>query len=97
MHLQKYIISLLTLALGKGQTQNVAHYPLHHMTLYTSSFEADISNGLEGNALTRNIWFDLDPRSYEALSSTSCDLCTAKFEVATANGQGDVFTRKYLI
>ena len=37
-------------------------------------------NGLGGNAFTRNIWFDHDPmsRSYEALPSTSCDLCTSK-------------------
>ena len=29
---RKYIITLLTLTLGQGQTRNVAQYPLHHMT-----------------------------------------------------------------
>ena len=37
-----------------------------------------MSNGLGGNAFTRNIWFDLDTRSmsHEALPSPLCDLCT---------------------
>ena len=33
-------------------------------------------NPLVGNAFTRNIWFDIDPRSLKALPSTSCALCT---------------------
>ena len=37
-----------------------------------------MSNSLGGNAFTRNICFDLDPRSHEALPSTSCDLCICK-------------------
>ena len=43
---------------------------------------------LGGNAFTRNIWFDLDPRwrSHEALPSTSCTYVPAKFEVAASNG-----------
>ena len=69
----KYIISLFTLTLGQRQTQNVAQYPLHHMTYAPTMFEAAMSNGLGGNAFTRNIWFD-----HEALPSTSCDLCTCK-------------------
>ena len=45
-----------------------------------AKFEAAMSNCLGRNASTRNIWFDLDPRSrsHEALPSTSCDLCTCK-------------------
>ena len=41
-----------------------------------AKFEAAMSNGLAGNAFTRNFWFFLDPRSHETLLSTSCDLCT---------------------
>ena len=74
MHLKKYIISLLTLTLGQGQTRNAAPYPLHYMTYAPAKFEAAMSNGLGGNAFTRNIWF----RSHEALPSTSCDLYTFK-------------------
>ena len=66
------------MTLGQGQTWNVVQYPLHHMTYAPAKFEAALSNGLGGNAFTSNIWFDLDPRSPEALPSTSCDLCTCK-------------------
>ena len=52
---RKYIISLLTLTLGHGQTGNVAQYPLHHMTYVSAKFEAAMSKGLGGNAFTRNI------------------------------------------
>ena len=52
---RKYIISLLTLTLGQGQTRNVAQYPLHHMTYAPAKVEAAMSNGLGGNAFTRNI------------------------------------------
>ena len=74
----KYIISLLTLTLGQEQTRNVAQYPLHHMTYAPAKFETSMSNGLGGNAFTRNILFDHGSRSHEALPSTSCDLCTCK-------------------
>ena len=50
-----YIISLLTLTLGQGQTRNVAQYPLHHMTYAPAKSETAMSNGLGGNAFTRNI------------------------------------------
>ena len=48
--------------LGQGQTQNVSQYPLHHITYAPAKFEGAMSNGLGGNAFTRNIAFDLDPR-----------------------------------
>ena len=32
------------------------------MTYAPAKFEAAMSNGLGGNAFTRNIWFDLDPK-----------------------------------
>ena len=53
----KYIISLLTLTLGQGQTRKVAQYPLHHMTYASAKFEATISNGFGEITLTRNILF----------------------------------------
>ena len=52
---RKYIISLLTLTLGQGQTRNVAQYHVHHMTYAPAKIEAAMSNGLGGNAFTRHI------------------------------------------
>ena len=52
---RKYIISLLTLILGQRQTQNVAQYPLHHVTYAPAKIEAAMSTSFGGNALTRNI------------------------------------------
>ena len=56
---RKYIISLLTLTLGQGQTQNVAQYPLHHMIYAPAKFEAAMSNALGENAFTRSIYLTL--------------------------------------
>ena len=55
-------------------------YPLHHMTYAPAKFEVAMSNGLGGNAFTRNILFELDlgSRSHEALPSISLALCTCK-------------------
>ena len=47
-----YIISLLTLTLGQGQTRSVTQYPLHHLTYAPAKFEAAMSNRLGGNAFT---------------------------------------------
>ena len=52
---RKYIISPLTLMLGQGQAPNIAKYPLHHMTYAPAKFEVALSNGIGGNAFTRNI------------------------------------------
>ena len=41
---RRYIISLLILTLGQGQTQNVSQYPLHHITYAAAKFEATMSN-----------------------------------------------------
>ena len=62
--------------LSQGQTWNIAQYLLHHMTYASAKFEVAMSNGLGGNAFTRNIWFDQRSRSHEALPSTPCDLWT---------------------
>ena len=43
----------LTFTLGVKVTQNVAYYPLHHMTYTGTMFEVDSSNSLEGDAFTR--------------------------------------------
>ena len=89
----------MTLTLGHGQTRNVAQYPLHNMTYAPAKFEAAMSNGLGGNAFTRNIWFDLDQGQGHM---KHCPLhhvtyVPAKFEVATANGKGDALPWKYII
>ena len=52
---RKYIISLLTLTLGHGQTRKVAQYHLHNMTYAHAKFEATMFIGLVENAFTRNI------------------------------------------
>ena len=58
------------------------------MTYASVKFEAAMSNGLGGNAFTRNIWFDRDQGQGHI---KHCPLhhvtyVPAKFEVATANG-----------
>ena len=50
-----YILSPFALILGQGHTRNVFQYPLHQMTCAPADFEVAMSNGLGGNALTRNI------------------------------------------
>ena len=52
---REYIISLLTLTLGQGQTRNIAQCPLHRMTYAPAKFEAAMSNRLGGNTFTRVI------------------------------------------
>ena len=72
---RKYIISPLTLMLVQGQTWNVAHYPLHHMTYAPAKFEVGMSNGLGENS-----FFDLDlAHSRCCPVPSSCDLCTYRF------------------
>ena len=51
MQLQKY--TLFDLELGVKVTQNVAQYPLHHVTYASAMFKVATSNNL-GDALTRN-------------------------------------------
>ena len=56
------------------------------MTYAPEKFEAAMSNGLGGNAFTRNIWFDLEGQGH----MKHCPLhhvtyVPAKFKVATAN------------
>ena len=55
MHLQVHYFTFdLDLRL-RTNTKNVAQYPLYHMTYAPAKFEAAMSNGLGGNAFTRNI------------------------------------------
>ena len=53
MHLQE--ITLFDLDLGVKVTQNVAQYPLHHVTFLGTKFKVAMSNGLGGDAFTRNV------------------------------------------
>ena len=43
------------LDLGVKVTQNVAKYPLHHVTYSPTKFEDATSNGLGGDTFTRNV------------------------------------------
>ena len=53
MHLQEKKIHYLTFDLGVKVTQNVAQYPLHHVTFSATKFEVTTSNGLGGDTFTR--------------------------------------------
>ena len=53
-------IQYLTFDLRVKVTQNVAQYPLHHVTYLATKFEVAMSNGLGGDTFTRNTLFDLD-------------------------------------
>ena len=52
MHLHE---NTFDLDLGVKATQNVAQYPLHHVTYSATKFEVATSNGLGGDAFTRNV------------------------------------------
>ena len=68
-------IQSLTLTLKVKVTQNVAQYPLHHVTYPATKFEVAMSNRLGGDTFTRNyiIWsltLTLGSRSHKMLPST---------------------------
>ena len=56
MHLQ--VNTLFDLNLGVKVTQNVAKYPLHYVTYSGTKFEVATSDGLGGDAFTKNKLFD---------------------------------------
>ena len=58
MHLNEN--TLFDLALRVKVTQDVAQYPLYHMTYSDTKFEVATSNSLGGDAFTSNILFDID-------------------------------------
>ena len=41
--------------LGFNSTQNVAQYPLHHVTYAPAKFEVATNNSLDGDTITRNM------------------------------------------
>ena len=45
----------MTFDLGFKVTQNVAQYPLHHVTYAATKLEVARSNGLGGDTFTRNV------------------------------------------
>ena len=51
MHLQENAV--FDLDFGVKVTQNVAQYPLHHVTYVAAKFEVATSNSLGGDAFTR--------------------------------------------
>ena len=78
-------IHYLTFDLGVKVTQNVAHYPLHHVTYAATKLEVATSNSLGGDAFTRKyiIWpltltLGHGLRNSCLVPSTSCDLCNCK-------------------
>ena len=73
--LQEY--SLYDLDLGSKVTQNVARYPLHHVTYAAIKFEVATSNGLGGEMKIHYLTFDRH-RKCCPVPSTSCDLYSCK-------------------
>ena len=53
MHLKEN--SIFDLDLGVKVTQNVAQYPLHHVTYSATKFEVATSKGLGGDTFTKNL------------------------------------------
>ena len=53
MHLQEN--TLVDLDLGLKVTQNVAQYPLHHVSYAATKFEVVTFNKLGGDTFTRNV------------------------------------------
>ena len=56
MHLHE--IALFVLEIWVKVTQDVAKYPLHHVTYSDTKFEVSTSDGLGGDAFTKNPYFD---------------------------------------
>ena len=58
MHYKKIQYLTFDVDLGVKVTQNVARYPLHHVTYSATKFEVATSNGLGAKTFTRkyNIW-----------------------------------------
>ena len=80
--------SSLTLPLGQGHARNFAQYPLQYMTYLPAKFEADMSNGLGGNAFTRNILFDLTQGQCHTKHCPLHHLTYVPAMFATTNGKG---------
>ena len=93
-------IHYLTFALDLGVevTQNVAQYPLHHVTYAPARFEVAMSNGSGGDAFKRNLHcliFDIElwVNVTEMFPSTLYAPVTyviAKFEVAISKGEEEM-------
>ena len=67
------IYSFFIFDLDLGVTQNIAQYPLHHVTYAPAKFEVTMSNGLGEDKFKRNYinWpLTLASRSYAILPST---------------------------
>ena len=78
-------------------TQSVTQYPLYHVTYAPVKFEVATSKGLGADAFTSTLC-DLDLGVPQNVAQYPPHHMTdAKIEVATSNGLGDAFTRKYNI
>ena len=99
MHLQEN--SIFDLDLGVKVTQDVAQYPLHHVTYSATKFEVATSKRLGGEYNYKKIQyltFDLDlevkvTRNVAQYPLHHVTYSTTKFEVATSSGLGDTITR----
>ena len=89
----------MTFDLDLGVTQNVAQYPLHHVTYPATKFEVARSIHL-GDTFTRryiilSLTLTLGPQNVAQYPLHYVTFSAIKFEVATSKGLGgDAFTRK---
>ena len=100
MHLQENTV--IDLDLGVKVTQDVAQYPLCHVTYAPAKFEVATLNGLGDAIISKySIEFDLGVKATRDVVEYSLHHLTyahAEFEVTSSNGlRGDAFTRKYII
>ena len=90
---------IFDLDLGFKVSQNVAQYPIHHVTYLATKFEVATSKGL-GDAFKKIqcLTFDLGvTRNVAQYPIHHVTFSATKFEVATSNRLGgDTFTRKYI-
>ena len=83
--------------------QNVAQYPLHHVTYSVTKFEVATSNRLGGDAFTRK--FNIRPLTLWSVTQNVAQYplqhvtySATQFEVTTSNCLGgDTFTRNYIL
>ena len=100
---RKYPLLTCDLYLGVRVTQNVARYPLHHITYAPAKLKLLRTTVKEEMYLQENTLYDIDlgvkvTYNVSQYSTHHVIYAPAKFEVAKSNRLGDkAFARKYII
>ena len=100
IHLQEYDYLTFELDIMVKVAQNVAKYPLHHITYVTAKFEVFRRRCIYKKIHYLTFDLDLGIKVTQNVAQYSLHYMTcvpAKFAVATpSNLGGDAFTRKYI-